>query len=349
MRLAFGVWLILGTVVFAEPAAAWRDHRLTVSGVTSAANVRVVVGSGTAEAVAQRPAVTGEWSSADKDAYAFEPKYPLLPGAKYRVFFSEKLFADVTVPATRVKTPPVLKHVFPSGDTIPENTLRLYLVFSKPMSRGEAYARVKILDETGKAVKHPFLELDDELWEAGQTRLTLYLDPGRIKKEVGPRLQFGPVFEAGKKYTLVVDGKWPDANGITSGNELRKAFTAAESNAKAPTPGEWKITAPATPADPVTVTFPRTMDEALLRSFLSVRTDDDKPVAGTITLEKGETVWKFTPAKPWTPGGYALRLDSRLEDVSGNAIDQPFEVEETTDRKKKPVTVKLIPFQVGGR
>ncbi len=350
MRLTLGLWLLFSATLLAEPTAAWHDQRLTLSGVSSSTNIRVVVAIGTTEAIAQRPAVTGDWKAAGKNAFDFQPKYPLQAGTKYRVFFDgDKSFADVSIPDTRDKTPPVLQHVFPSGDTIPENTLRFYLVFSKPMSRGEAYARVKFLDENGKAVVQPFLELDEELWNLEQTRLTLLIDPGRIKQEVKPRLDLGPVFHVGKKYTLVVDGKWLDAAGVVMGNDWRRAITAGPAITKAPTPSAWKLLPPAKPGEALTVTFPKAMDEALLRNHLTVQTDDGQPVTGTITVEKGETVWRFTPEKPWKIGGHHLRLTSRLEDVAGNAIDQPFELEETAEQPKKPAAVTLIPFAVAGR
>ena len=344
------ICLLLTSSALAEPTAIFRDNRLTVSGISSISNTRVVVATGTAEAIAQRPAVTGDWKAAGKDVFDFQPKYALQAGTKYRVFFDgDTSFADVSIPDTRDKTPPVLLHVFPSGDILPENTLRFYLVFSKPMSRGEAYARVKFLDENGKAVVQPFLELDAELWNPEQTRLSLLIDPGRIKQEVKPRLDLGPVFLAGKKYTLVVDGKWPDAAGVPMGNDWRLTITAGPAITKAPTPSEWKITPPAKPGDAMTVTFPKPMDEALLRNHLTVQTDDGKPISGTITVEKGETIWRFTPEKPWKTGNHHLRLNSRLEDVAGNAIDQPFELEESAERPKKPAAVTLIPFTVGGQ
>ena len=76
--------------------------------------------------------------------------------------------------------------------------LRFYLEFDRPMPRGDVYKYVRLLNEKGDKVPLPFLEIDDELWNADQTRLTLLIDPGRIKKEVKPRIDLGPVFEAGR-------------------------------------------------------------------------------------------------------------------------------------------------------
>ena len=51
----------------------------------------------------------------------------------------------------------------------------------------------------------PFLELDEELWSPDGTRFTLIFDPGRIKRGLKPREEVGPVLEAGKSYSLVID------------------------------------------------------------------------------------------------------------------------------------------------
>jgi hypothetical protein len=52
------------------------------------------------------------------------------------------------------------------------------------------------------------------------TRLTLFIDPGRIKRGVLPLEEVGPSLEAGKSYTLVIDREWIDG----SGNPLQESF-----------------------------------------------------------------------------------------------------------------------------
>src|SRR5262249_58737339 len=110
--------------------------------------------------------------------------------------------------------------VYPSADVLPENLLKFYLHFSAPMSRGHSYDHIHLQDEAGKDVKLPFLEIDEELWDPTMTRLTLFIDPGRIKRGVRPLEEIGPALESGKSYTLVIDREWKDA----AGNPLRDAF-----------------------------------------------------------------------------------------------------------------------------
>jgi hypothetical protein len=50
-------------------------------------------------------------------------------------------------------------------------------------------------------------------------------------------------------------------------------------------------------------------------------------VDGTIAVSRNETEWRFTPAAPWIAGAYHLTVDKRLEDLAGNSIGQPFDID----------------------
>ena len=54
---------------------------------------------------------------------------------------------------------------------------------------------------------------------------------------------------------------------------------------------------------------------------------DGKRVDGTLTVGLGERVVSFAPAKPWIRGGYKLMIDANLEDLCGNRVGEPFEVD----------------------
>src|SRR5205823_5383949 len=102
--------------------------------------------------------------------------------------------------------PAAVAQVYPTADELPENLLKFYLHFTGPMRRGEAYDHLRLLDAQGKVVERSFLELGEELWDGSGRRFTLVIDPGRIKRGLKPREDLGPVLEAGKSYTLVIDG-----------------------------------------------------------------------------------------------------------------------------------------------
>ncbi len=98
---------------------------------------------------------------------------------------------------------------------------------------------------------------------------------------------------------------------------------------------------------PLTVTFPKAMDDALSLDMLWVTDGDGRKIAGEVAVREGETRWRFTPREPWAAGSYRLVADTRLEDLSGNSLGRRFEVDEThpTTTKFKAETVET-PFEV---
>ena len=48
---------------------------------------------------------------------------------------------------------------------------------------------------------------------------------------------------------------------------------------------------------------------------------------GKISVHGGERRWSLIPQQEWSPGSYRLRIRSTLEDLAGNGIDKPFEVD----------------------
>ncbi len=231
-------------------------------------------------------------------------------------------------PATPSQPGTVVSQVYPSASELPENLLKFYIHFSAPMSRGEAYERIHLLDAAGKEIDGPFLELGEELWDPKQTRFTLFFDPGRIKRGLKPREEIGPALEEGKSYTLVIDKAWLDAQGNPLKEPYRKTFKVGPPKDTPPNPKEWTLTpGKAETCEPLTVRFPDPMDHAMLVRVLRVTDAAGQDVAGELVISQQETSWRFSPRQPWKPGKYKLVFPADLEDLAGNSIDRPFEVD----------------------
>ena len=273
----------------------------------------------------------------EKDRLRFESRFPPSLGSTYRADFdptqaplraaSKPITATLTVPKPPVVATTALVQVYPTRDRLPENQLKFYLHFSAPMSRGEAYEHIRLLDEKGKAIDSPFLELGEELWDTDAKRFTLLLHPGRIKRGLQLREDFGPVLEEGKRYTLEVDGKWLDAEGNPLKTGFRKSFSTEKALDTQPDPKNWTLALPAAgKTGELTVGFPNPLDHALLNRCIWVEDAAGKRVAGKIRISHEETRWHFAPEKPWPAGRYRLMVDAILEDLAGNSVAKPFEV-----------------------
>lgn len=260
-------------------------------------------------------------SAREGGALVFRPRYPFLRGVPYRVVAGE-VERVITLRPDDPPPPARLTRICPSADVLPENQLKFYLHFSGPMPRGELYRRVALYEGRRK-VELPFLELGEELWDPENRRVTLLFDPGRVKRGLTPREQEGPALERGKSYTLVVDGAWPDVWKRPLGKDVRKTFTVGPPDETRPDPKTWAWELPTSGTrEPLTLTFPEPLDAALLERV--VRVED---VRGVVALEKAETVWRFTPEAPWPAGPRALLVDTVLEDLAGNNLERPFEVD----------------------
>ena len=77
-----------------------------------------------------------------------------------------------------------------------------------------------------------FVEIEHGLWDPRQTRLTVLLHPGRIKRGVAPGERLGPPLRAGRSYRLVVDASMPDAAGRPLGRAFEKRFRSSPPTAR---------------------------------------------------------------------------------------------------------------------
>src|SRR5690606_22998765 len=132
-----------------------------------------------------------------------------------------------------------------------------YVAFSAPMSRGQAYRHIRLVRDDGQVVQGALLEIAEELWDRTGTRLTLLLDPGRVKRGLKPREEDGPILEEGRSYKLIIDASWPDAAGNDLKARYSKSFKVAAPDDDPPDTATWKLQAPAAgTTSPLTVVFP---------------------------------------------------------------------------------------------
>ena len=274
----------------------------------------------------------------DDEGLHFRPLFPFVSGLTYTARLAldgNVLVRTFEVAPPRGRAPRVLA-VFPSADELPENLLRFYVHFSQPMEAKSAQRHVRLVDGAGTEVPLAFVEIEHGLWDPRQTRLTLLLHPGRIKRGVAPGERLGPPLRAGGSYRLVVDASMPDTFGRPLGTTFERTFRVGAADRQSPSPAGILLEAPRRSDEPLLLRLPEPLDEALLRRLLWVEDADGRVLEGTIDVRNGETVWSFRPSSPWSPGTYALRVNPALEDRAGNRFDRLFDREtggEKTDSR----------------
>jgi len=290
------------------------------------------------------------------DTVIFEPKYPLGAGLRLRAEYRETESADpivafVETPA-RDRTPTTsVEAVYPTQSNLPENLLKFYLHFSAPMSRGIAYQHVHLYDAENQSVDLAFLEIEQELWDSESRRLTIFFDPGRVKRELVPNEEVGTPLREGQSYRLVIDASWSDAKGKPLTAEFEKPFEVSEPDYDPPETKTWTIEPPpAGSPSPLTIQFPEPMDSALAPRMINVHLADGTPIPGEAELTNNETRWQFNPDIPWQAGRYAIEANTSLEDLAGNSLGRPFEVDvfEKVEEQVYQVTER-IPFEIVAR
>lgn len=317
----------------------------------------------------QAQPVTGSRTTTAEN-FRFTPRFPPQPGTTYRVFFGKQT-AEFTIPIPN--TPPVVvEQVYPTAGVLPENTLRMYVHFSAPVKKGDIYKHIKLMRDDGVEVASPFLELDEELWSPDGKRLTLLFYPGRVKRGLVPREEAGPILEEGKQYTLFISKDWPDEYGRPLKAEFRKAFSVVKPDDTGIDPAKWELGFPNrmiyelvrnpqnhrpggdihkfTTDSTLQVKFGQSkrIDRALAERLIWVVDEDGRSVDKWVGKTVTETDLKFGEnLKRWPAGKYKLVIDTRLEDVCGNRVGRPFEID-----MLKPVTKQIeaktveIPFEV---
>jgi hypothetical protein len=271
-----------------------------------------------------------------EDGVRFTPHFPFERGLLYRASFdprplgrpelSDVLTLEFSFPSERSMLPTAVKHIFPSSDSLPENLLRFYVCFSDSMQRGRVETEISLLGPDGEPAPDVLYRAPLELWDRSMRCLTILLDPGRLKRGVGPNRQLGPPLKTGEVYTLVVGEGMTDLSGSQLCETVYKRFRVTDAVREPIGVEQWEILAPETNSrQPLVILFPRPLDWALLSHSIAIVSKSGQSIDGQIVIDQYETRWSFTPTSPWSADSYQVRVASCLEDVCGNSVIAAFD------------------------
>lgn len=287
--------------------------------------LQVYVGSGEACCAGRSP-IAGRYEI-DGSSLTFHPMFAFVEGQAYVVSIkpsdgtseASRQLTDFTIEPAEPIAPPRVIGIYPSGDRLPENVLRFYIHFSTPMSPHRAFDHIKLVDADGHADEAAFMKFKQELWSEDRKRLTVLMDPGRIKRGVAQNLTLGPALVEGRRCKLIVEGGWPAANGSEPLIAHEKPFVVSKALRNLPNVEAWDIQVPELHSeDPLQITFDRPFDAHLLESDIRVVSKTGEIIDGDVVVDDHETAWRFQPSDAWDSETIDIVVDSELEDVAGN-------------------------------
>lgn len=339
--LVFFLWMMLATCKHHSNkiTLVWKDGRAVgiqipkhftgdVSAIGVKHTVRIVLAAGSG-----RKGILGDFEI-DGDNVTFQPLIPLSPGLGYDILKGDRLIGHILVPVNNGE-PPALISVYPEADTLPENLLKFYLRFSKPMRTGQSLDYICLLDKHKDTMRNVFLNLQPELWDTSGTVLTIWLDPGRIKRDLVLNRKLGNPLVKSETYQLIISRRWKDNRGVSLSKNYVKQFVTANRDGHVPDINSWQLTTPrAGTKAPLIINTREPLDHYLLQESVGVINNAETTVDGTIEVNTKDRVWKFTPSSLWTARPYKLRVKARLEDLAGNNLNRVFDRDITKDKQR---------------
>ena len=218
---------------------------------------------------------------------------------------------------------------------LPANTLRFYLHFPRS---GEAHFdrdQLWLLNEEEEVVRDPFLVLSQELWSPDGSRLTVLMEPGRIKRGLGADPTHDPALVVGRAYSLLV---------TALGQAVRHTFRVSDPVLEAVNETYWRLVSPTTGSlDPAIVHFGRVMNAALCEDEIGVLTYSGEVVQTRVSLAQTEPQRRLPRATLGEPGKYRLVVSERLEDVCGNRLGEALDHDLSAGERPRAGMINFTP------
>jgi len=292
--------------------------------------------------------ILGEYFQKE-ESLVFRPVIPFSWDQEYEIYKKDHFHLEFMVRAPEKVIRPKLLGIYPKLDTVPENLLKMYFEFDSPMQQSQSSLDfIKVFNRTTGEQVDIFLSLENELWNLEKTRLTLWLDPGRIKKDLIPNQERGIPIEAGNQYELIVERHFSGGNhGADLGKNYTKRLYVAKRDQQSPNVDEWKLTLPKSKSkEGLGIEFDEFLDVILVNESIKITDENNESISGNLLTSKKGNNTLFIPAKPWGKGSYKILIGSKLEDLAGNNLNRLFDVDLETRGEVDTSVIKTISFRI---
>ena len=229
--------------------------------------------------------------------------------------------------------------IYPSTKEVPANILKWYIEFSQPVNPVKIYDHIYFADEYGQEVDRSILNLAAPLLSDDGTLLTVWVEPGRQKRMLGPNEHLGSVFEKDKSYTLNIASTLKDINGVPVRAAVSHQFKVVEADRSKPSISQWEVIVPeANSQETLRIVSEEQIDYGSLLDAFSVM-QGGVNVRGDLAYDGNKGTIEFKPFHKWSQGEYVISVDYILEDLAGNNLlhlfDRPIDEDEVGDLERE--------------
>lgn len=277
---------------------------------------------GTKKFDSQQQAVLGK-TVITKNGLWFYPWVPLQRDVQYTAVWEGET-KNFSIPREEEYKALEVLAVHPSSTTVPSNLLKWYIQFSRRVNPSKIYDHISLLDASGKEVERAILPLTPPLLSEDGKTLTLWMEPGRQKRDLGPNKHLGAVMQPDRAYTLVIDATLKDENGLNLQMGIQHQFKTTVPDRVSPNAELWNIKLPSRNSkEALHILFGGSLDFGSLDESFAILKQNGEAVEGI--FQYGDTSLVFYPNLPWERGTFKLQFNKRIEDLAGNNLERSFD------------------------
>jgi len=271
---------------------------------------------------------------------------PLIPfgwGQKYTLVYNNIIeYFTLTIPEHYEFLK--VTNVYPSSERIPSNILKWYIKFSKPINTTLIYKYIHFIQASGDTLSRAILPLENALISDNNTLLTVWIEPGRQKRGLGPNEQLGSVFSTNQNYQLRISRELKDQQGVSMLQYFRHRFLIKEADRIQPNINNWNIRIPnINTISSLLIECNESLDYGSSLNNIQIVDKDHKEILGQWQLTDEEKTISFTPSKIWKKGNYYILFNPNIEDLSGNNLYRLFdnEVHNVSSKTERQISYTL--------
>ncbi len=276
----------------------------------------------------------------------FTPKVPFDWNQAYTAIYNS------TIEHFTIELPSDYKHlkvisVYPSSKLVPANILKWYVRFSKPVNEASIYDHLHFITKKGDTLSNATLFLKNPLISEQGKLLTIWVEPGRQKRELKPNQKLGTVFVPEKEYTLAISKTIKDQSGIPMNKSFQNTFMISEADRTKPNIKKWKLLPPKKNTRfHLEIQTNEILDYGSATHSFSILNNRNSRIEGQWELKNQDSSLVFSPNQSWESGTYKIIINPQLEDTAGNNLERLFDQEIHLKSTKKNTATYTLGFEI---